>query len=57
MKKEKLKLKLSVPRNPNPRAHLVLFEKDSPFKPKVVKSPLEFKRQPKHRNKGDHDAI
>ena len=35
------------------RAHIVLFCKDTPFKPKVVESKKAFKRQPKH--KGKHD--
>jgi hypothetical protein len=31
------------------RAHRVLFDNDLPFKPKVVKSKLLFKRQQKHK--------
>lgn len=31
------------------RAHKVLFAKDSPFKPKVVKSKVAYKRNPKHK--------
>jgi len=36
------------------RAHYVLFHKDSPFKPKAVKSKKAFKRNPKH--KGNRNA-
>ena len=35
-------------RNPNPRAHYVLFDEDSPFKPKVVKRKDTYQRKPKH---------
>ena len=35
------------------RAHLVLFTKDSPFKPKVVKSRMQYQRNPKHKGKID----
>jgi hypothetical protein len=49
------KIKLKIKQNPNPRAHRVLFDPNSPFKPKQVKSPLEYQRNPKHRNKGNHD--
>ena len=32
-----------------PRAHRVLFDNDLPFKPKVVKSKMLYKRQQKHK--------
>lgn len=35
------------------RAHRVLFASDSPFKPKVVKSKMQYRRQPKHRGRQD----
>lgn len=35
------------------RAHNVLFAKDTPFKPKVVKSKAKYQRRPKHRGKYD----
>lgn len=35
--------------SPKHRAHRVLFDHDSPFTPKVVKSKKLFKRQPKHK--------
>jgi len=34
---------------PKTRAHRVLFDTDTPFTPKVVKSKKLFKRQPKHK--------
>lgn len=37
------------------RAHRVLFDEDSPFKPKVVKSKKnEYKRKQKHRFKDEY---
>lgn len=31
------------------RAHYVLFQKDTPFKPKVVKSKKSYSRKSKHK--------
>jgi hypothetical protein len=42
-------------RSPNPRVHHVLFDEDSPFKPKIVKRKDTYKRKPKHRNQGEDD--
>jgi hypothetical protein len=44
MKKEVIILEFK----PRTRAHRVLFERDSPFKPKVVESKLRYKRREKH---------
>jgi hypothetical protein len=46
MKRETLTF-LTTPKH---RAHRVLFDTDTPFTPKVVKSKKLFKRQPKHKN-------
>ena len=35
------------------RAHVVLFCKDTPFKPKRVENKKAFKRNPKHRGKDE----
>ena len=35
------------------RAHFVLFHKDSPFKQKVVKNKLAYKRKPKHKGRDE----
>jgi hypothetical protein len=40
-------LSFTIPQ-PKVRAHRVLFQEDTPFKPKVVESKLKFKRRPKH---------
>jgi hypothetical protein len=48
MKKQTLKLTIKAPKT---RAHYVLFSCNTPFKPKTVASKLQFKRQPKHKNK------
>ena len=42
-------VKKQPPRNPQPRAHFVLFAKNTPFKPKTVESRIQYQRQPKHR--------
>lgn len=34
--------------SPKTRAHRVLFDEDTPFKPKVVKSKKLHQRKPKH---------
>lgn len=53
MKNHKIRFKQK--QNPNPRAHRVLFDEDTPFQPKVVASKLIYKRKPKHRNQGETD--
>lgn len=35
------------------KRHAFLFEKDTPFKPKVVKNKKTFKRREKHQRKND----
>ena len=35
------------------RAHNVLFKQNTPFKPKVVKSKVAYKRNPKHKGARD----
>ena len=35
-------------KNPNPRAHLVLFQTNTPFRPKRVESKVQYRRKPKH---------
>jgi hypothetical protein len=45
------KIVLEQPQNPNPRAHIVLFKNNSPFKPKVVSSKLLYQRNNKHRGR------
>ena len=46
------KLKLKIPQNPNPRAHLVLFQTNTPFRPRQVESKTVYQRKPKHQ--GQH---
>jgi hypothetical protein len=50
-----VKLTLKLKRNPNPRAHFVLFAQNSPFRPKAVAVKNKFQRNPKHRNQGEND--
>lgn len=50
-----MRINVKLGQNPNPRAHLVLFAKNSPFKPKKVESKNVYQRQSKHRNKGEND--
>lgn len=51
MKREIISFKIERPKH---RAHRVLFQDDTPFKPKVVKSKKgEYSRRPKHRNDDD----
>jgi len=38
-----------IPKRLRTRSHRVLFDRDLPFKPKVVKSKKTYKRQEKHR--------
>jgi hypothetical protein len=35
------------------RAHRILFCKDTPFKPKVVKSKIAYTRKNKHKGRND----
>ena len=52
MKREILSFKIEQPKH---RAHRVLFDDNTPFKPKVVKSKKsEYKRKPKHRNQNEY---
>ena len=44
-----MKIVIKVPRKT--RAHFVLFSENTPFKPKVVKSKIKYKRQPKHKGR------
>lgn len=48
MKQEILSFKIEQPKH---RAHRVLFQNNTPFKPKVVESKTSYKRQPKHKNR------
>ena len=45
-----MKLKLKVPKHTT-RAHIVLFVKDTPFKPKREENKKAFKRHAKHKGK------
>jgi hypothetical protein len=45
MKREILSFKIEQPKH---RAHRVLFDENTPFKPKVVKSKTGYQRKPKH---------
>jgi hypothetical protein len=47
MKKQVLSFTLQAPKH---RAHRVLFDRELPFQPKVVRSKVEYKRRPKHRH-------
>jgi len=44
-------MKIVVKMQHKTRAHLVLFQKDTPFKPKVVKSKKAYNRKPKHKGR------
>jgi len=44
MKKETIKIEFKT----RTRAHRVLFDRDLPFKPKVVESKLRYRRHDKH---------
>lgn len=46
MKREIISFKIDKPKH---RAHRVLFDENTPFKPKVVKSKIQYQRKPKHR--------
>jgi len=47
MKKELLSFKIEQPKH---RAHRVLFQENTPFKPKVVQSKVAYRRNTKHKN-------
>lgn len=47
-----MKITIKLPKGKS-RAHLVLFAKDTPFKPKVVDNKRAFKRHKKHKGKND----
>jgi hypothetical protein len=52
MKREILSFKIEQPKH---RAHRVLFDENSPFKPKVVQSKKgEYVRKQKHRAKNEY---
>jgi len=44
-----MKIVIKVPKQV--RAHIVLFCKDTPFKPKRVENKLAYKRKPKHKGR------
>jgi len=47
--KKSSKITIAVPQCPNPRAHILLFKNNTPFKPKSVPSKLLHQRNKKHR--------
>jgi hypothetical protein len=49
---KKIDLTLTIPA-PKKRVHAVLFDPDSPFKPKKVKSKKAFKRRAKHQKSAE----
>jgi hypothetical protein len=52
MKREILSFKIERPKH---RAHRVLFDEDTPFKPKVVESKKGvYNRKQKHRNQNEY---
>jgi len=50
MKKQTITVNFQRPKT---RAHFVLFEHNSPFKPKTVENKLAYKRRPKHKKVDD----
>ena len=44
-------IKFKIQQNPNPRAHLVLFQTNTPFRPRRVESRIVYQRKPKHQGK------
>ena len=48
--KKQMSFQIKVPKARNHRA---LFDHELPFRPKVEKNVKEYRRNPKHRNKGD----
>jgi hypothetical protein len=51
MKRETLSFKIERPKH---RAHRVLFDENTPFKPKVVPGKATYNRKQKHRNKDEY---
>jgi hypothetical protein len=49
--KQERKIVVQLQQNPNPRAHIVLFKNNTPFKPKVAQSRLLYQRNSKHRGR------
>ena len=49
------KIRFKQEQSPNKRAHRVLFDQDTPFRPKREDRKDTYQRHPKHRNKGDND--
>ena len=45
---ESRNLQLPQRQNPNPRAHIMLFQQNTPFRPKRVESKVQYRRKPKH---------
>jgi hypothetical protein len=50
MKREILSFTVKEPKH---RAHRVLFQNDTPFKPKVVESKVQYRRKDKHPNRSE----
>lgn len=46
MKNKTLSFKIEMPKH---RVHRVLFQDNTPFKPKVVQSKIAYNRKPKHK--------
>jgi hypothetical protein len=50
MKREILSFTVKEPKR---RVHRVLFQNDTPFKPKVVESKVQYRRKDKHPNRSE----
>ena len=50
-KESKVKIIIKLPKKH--REHFVLFAENTPFKPKVVQSKKQFKRNPKHKGRDE----
>ena len=50
MKKQILSFTVKEPKH---RAHRVLFDENTPFKPKVVQSKVQYRRKDKHPNRSE----
>jgi hypothetical protein len=50
MKKELLSFKIEQPKH---RVHRVLFDENTPFKPKVVQSKTQYRRKNKHPHRSE----
>ena len=48
-------MKIVIKVKPKHRAHIVLFQKDTPFKPKKVENKKAYKRHDKHKRSGNAD--